>query len=183
MVVMLAFSIAQIFAAKLGIDSIRSFGRDMPKMKMLTAVLFVAASALVLGFRHCRPAGNVSAFFVGGLSWAILLTIAFECWLSMSAYIAFETPTILNPRPGHPSACTLAAFAAIGGGGFAWAFNLPRTRRLLGLGAALVGLFAIIGYALRVPQFYCYFDAKSTAMAIPTAICLVAVGGAQASIR
>lgn len=183
MVLTMVFAFAQIFAARFGVEWIRSLAPNMPKMTMLTALLFIGSCALVLGFRHCRQSSNVGAFFVGGLTWGILLTIAFECWLSMSAYLAYESPTILNPRPGHPSACTLAAFFGVGSSGFAWAFRLEAIRRLIGVGVAFVGLFALVGYALDVPQLYCYFDPNSTAMAIPTALCLVAVGASQACIK
>ncbi len=163
-------------AIQFGFGWLRSFVPGAPKMTMLAALLFVASSLLVIGLRKDQRRSVRGSFFMGTLTMSILFTVFVECVASLSTGLAFESPTTLNPFPGYPSPCTLTGFAFIAAGGLAWAFRWWGLIKMAGSFSALIGLLACVGYLFNIPKLYCYFGPESTAMAIPTAICLVVIG-------
>ncbi len=179
---MFAFSCLEAAFAYYGwAPPLRSFATGAPQMTFLSALLFGMASLLVGGIYFAKQDSTIGPFTVGTLTISILGMIAFEQTTTISGRFAYEVPIVLNPQPGHPSPCTMAGIALLATGGLAWALRWRRFLCVLGAGAVFIGLLALVGYAIDVPKLYCYFGPDSTAMAIPTALCLVVLGMSEAA--
>lgn len=176
----LAFSVVEMMAALFRLDWLRSVIPGAPKMTVPAALLFTASSLLVLGFHSARRRDPLGAFVIGTLTLAILMTVVFECALYVSGHFVFDIAAMSNLASRHPSPCALAGFALVAAGGFAWAFRWWWTLRFLGGASAVIGVLALAGYVFNVPRLYCYFGPDSTAMAVPTAFCLLVVGTCEA---
>ena len=169
-------------AAVLRVDWLRTLVPGAPKMTLLAAFLFAAASLLVLGFQNVKRRDQFGAFLIGTLTLAILLTVVFECIRFIADYFSYEL-ALRYAEPAHPSPCTLIGLSLVAVGGFAWAFRRWGLLRLFGWLSAGLGLLSLTGYVLSLPWLYCSFGPDDTAMSMPTAICLVILGICEALTR
>jgi|GEM_PF-6388586 len=153
---------------------LRSFGMGRVTMKPATATAFILAGAMIMlthipNHRQWRPSViSGCAFSVAGL---MLMTM----YVHGDIFGLEGDAPVFTSSPGRPSVFTIMCFLGLAIWGIAHVCDIRRAVIVPWL-VALVGIVAMIGYAMDWPLLYSYIDGASTAMAVHTAFGFVLLG-------
>lgn len=157
-------------------------------MKFTTAVCFAAGGLTLLSIREFLQKKTfyhqiilpVTCLIIFLLMMTMLLGTVFQIDTGMeSFFVKDHDDLIMTTVPGRPSVGTMIAFLLVGLTGVFTEFKVSRlVQKLqwLGIGIALIGSVALIGYVANRPALYYYVKGASSAMAFNTAVLFVLLG-------
>jgi len=171
------------------ITALKSILPQFVTMKFVTAVSFLLSSvSLYCTIRVNEKGADVTKIilvFVNFLIILIMTSLVISIFVGIKTgiedlFISESAGAINTTVPGRPALATMIAFIFVASAGLLNMFGKSRRVRIatliLGALIMIVGMLAIIGYVVNVPQLYGSFDDISTAMALHTAILFVIIG-------
>lgn len=164
-----------------GIGFLVSLHPDFVSMKPITAFLFMLSSIMTWGLKWKRT--RYLDIVISACAFGILFHVLTLLYLHLTGHSflfqeifqleAQGTPFTISPN--EPSIMTTISFALIGCIGVLALFDLNSRTKYFALIVSTIGWVALLGYILHMPILY-YATAKTTAMALPTAILFVLLG-------
>ena len=177
----LAVSLTAMLGWLIGERGLRSFTDGHADMKANTAVaLALAATALLIqaseaSGRRSRRLSLVLAVTVGAISFLTLLEWATGLDLGIDQFLFRDVARAGADQPGRMAPGSAVALVLISTSIVLTALgHRPLLRQLCLLGAAVIGLVALLGYASDLPGLYGF--PADRRMALPTALALLALG-------
>ena len=172
-------------------DALKRLNPDWVTMKFSTAASFFASGIVVFLMNESRNKNSEAAkiiifapliivlFFMATL---LVSTISGTTTGVSSLFVKEDASAALQSvKAGTPSVGTMINFLLIIGVGFTYLLAHPKHKKyssISGIIVLVLGLIALLGYAIESPPLYYQVEGASGAMALHTAIafCLLGVG-------
>jgi|WetSurMetagenome_2_1015567.scaffolds.fasta_scaffold66387_2 hypothetical protein len=157
-------------------------------MKFMTAIAFILSGILLYFITRAREGETDKSqivLFIASLVIILLMgTFFFSSFFGVHTgleelFIKDPGNTAKTVVPGRPSLPTMLAFLFMGLAGILTMMsvkNLLVKLRILGILIGFIGALAITGYIIGVPVLYYYIPGINSAIALTTAIMLLALG-------
>lgn len=171
----------------LGVESFKSVVPGLVTMKLATALSFVLCGIGCVFATKERWAYDSLAVGIIGTSAVAVLSIMLVLALNLHELEFQGDSNVQTVKPGEPSFGTMIGFVLVSFGMLSLPFNgtgrFATFRRVLGPIVSILGVVALVGYALGLPSMYYYWPDRSTGMAVHTSVGFVALGYVIAHLR
>ena len=172
----------------LGIEALKSILPVWVSMKFTTALsFFLCGIELYFIARYQKKDRELTVVVIPIICMVIFLlmtSLLVSTVLKVNTgveelFVKDSMVTVGSVAPGRPSVATMINFILIAASGIVITLNIKELNKLpaiLGMTVALIGLTAILGYAINQPWLYYAVTGKSSAIAVHTAILFVLWG-------